>query len=269
MSDKLRKLATKRSQSGHIGVFWVEPKQRWKAKITVNGKPIFLGYFRKLETAIKARIEAEIEHDVFQKPKIEIHGQWFEDKLIGKKILCSLFFKPKNKNVITQDELKKILFYNEQTGEFIWLVDVSAKTKAGSVAGRIDTKGYISIRIFNKHYLAHRLAWLYEYGKFPNLDLDHKNGIKTDNRIENLRECTHAENKQNLNKPMSTNKLGVLGVSIEKRKRKNKTSERFLAQIMLDGKQIKLGRFKTIDEAKKAREMAEKKYFTFKYDSNI
>ena len=65
------------------------------------------------------------------------------------------------------------------------------------MAGTIQNTGYIAIKIDGKLYLAHRLAYLYHAGYFPELELDHINNIKTDNRLVNLREVTHWENQQN------------------------------------------------------------------------
>jgi hypothetical protein len=59
--------------------------------------------------------------------------------------------------------------------------------KAGDVAGVINEDGFIEIMIDGEEYLAHRLVWMYVHGKFPDGEINHINGDKTDNRIENLR----------------------------------------------------------------------------------
>lgn len=84
--------------------------------------------------------------------------------------------------------------------------------------------------------------------------VDHKNGNPLDNRRNNLRICNAQENARNC-KASKSNLTGVLGVSFIKK------SGRYRARIMVDRKEIRLGNFKTLEEAKKAREAAELKYF--------
>jgi HNH endonuclease len=258
MKTEIRKEATTRSKSGHIGVFWVKEKRKWKAKITVNGSEIFLGYFFKIESAITARIEAEKEYGVFKKTKTEKYGQWLNGKLIGKHFVKSHETKDRINEELTQRELKNFLNYDVMSGDFSWLIDVSNKTKAGDISGYLDKYGYRQICIFNKKYAAHRLAWLYVYGSFPVMDLDHINGVKNDNRISNLRQVTKSENSQNRIKAQVNNKLGVLGVS--KVWKKNS----YLAKIQVNGKEKKLGQFKTIEQAVEARKKAEIIYYVEK-----
>lgn len=135
--------------------------------------------------------------------------------------------------------LHEVLDYNPDTGIFIWKNPTSTCVKTGDIAGWIDFHGYHSIRLNKKIYRAHRLAWLYVYKKFPLKNVDHINGIRTDNRIENLREATTSENAQNKKKSMSNNKTGYLGVS--KITNKNK----WCAFIKVNGKNKNLGTFKT------------------------
>lgn len=90
---------------------------------------------------------------------------------------------------LTQAELKRKLHYDPDTGIFTWKV-FSPGITIGKVAGAISS-GYIRIKVHPSLQYAHRLAWLYVYGYFPEHGTDHINGIKTDNRIANLREATH------------------------------------------------------------------------------
>jgi hypothetical protein len=113
--------------------------------------------------------------------------------------------------MLTQSELKKLLDYNPDTGIFTW-TNPKKKTNIGKIAGCFDSAGYVIIRINKKSYKAHRLAWLYNYGKFPNSLLDHINGIKNDNKLCNLRECTNIENQFNT-KLNIRNISGAKGVS--------------------------------------------------------
>lgn len=104
-----------------------------------------------------------------------------------------------NKIEITQEFLKEILDYNSETGIFVYknrdkstFNNPSIATRvnnryAGKATGCIGKDGYVVISINNKLYKAHRLAWMYIYGKWPDDDIDHKDNIKHNNRIINLR----------------------------------------------------------------------------------
>lgn len=162
--------------------------------------------------------------------------------------------------MVTQARLKELLNYDPGTGVFTWRVSRGPKP-ADSVAGVIKGNKYIYIGVDGKTYLAHRLAWLYAHGIFPLGQVDHANRIKTDNRIENLRLATQAENMQNLSKPRN-NTSGVIGVSWDKQHKK------WRAQIMIHGRQIYLGLYETIDGALAARYAAKEKYHTFNPEDN-
>ena len=88
---------------------------------------------------------------------------------------------------LTQDYLKSILHYDPDTGVFTWLKKLSNNTKVMGVAGTIAQDGYVKIRINSQGYPAHRLAWFYFYGTFPQEQLDHINLNRSDNAIKNLR----------------------------------------------------------------------------------
>ena len=98
--------------------------------------------------------------------------------------------------MITQERLKELLSYDRETGQFIRKQSRMRPDRVGRVAG-CHSDGYIEIGVDGKIYKAHRLAWLYEYGGFPKGGLDHKNRVRDDNRIENLRESTKAQNAIN------------------------------------------------------------------------
>ena len=99
--------------------------------------------------------------------------------------------------------------------------------------------GYICIRVDNVLYTAHRLAWLYAYGRWPTHQLDHINKDRADNRLCNLREATNAENAQN--RKRRDNKTGYTGV--------NRENNKWKAEIKLNYKTIRLGLFDTPEEA--------------------
>ena len=114
--------------------------------------------------------------------------------------------------MITHDELKRRLHYEPKTGLFTRLIN-KGPGKKGAIAGhQTHPKGYVQISVASRQYYAHRLAWFYVTGNWPKL-IDHINGITSDNRFSNLRECSMSENMQNLKSVGSRiNKSGHIGV---------------------------------------------------------
>lgn len=144
---------------------------------------------------------------------------------------------------ITQSFIQEILYYNKDSGEFTWLKCKNNRFN-GHKAGLDEGHGYIIIKIHGFRYQAHRLAWLYVYGKNPDCFIDHINGNRSDNRIDNLRDVSHKTNAQNIHGHKINNKCKFLGVI----KRRNK----FFSQIWIDGKKTYLGQFDTPEEAHQA-----------------
>jgi hypothetical protein len=93
--------------------------------------------------------------------------------------------------------INEYLQYDPKTGDIIWLKKPSPKVYIGDIAGNLNSLGYLRIQFYGKSYYAHRLAWFLYYGNWPKNDIDHINGIKTDNRISNLRDVTKSENNYN------------------------------------------------------------------------
>lgn len=145
---------------------------------------------------------------------------------------------------LTAERLRELLRYDPGTGIFTWRMNRSGGTKAGDVAGSDDGQGYVSIRIDGRAYLAHRLVWLYVYGVWPERQIDHRYGIRNDNRLSELREATNKQNQHNQRKAQGSNKSGLLGVSYSRGKPR--------ARIRVDGKQKHLGTFDTAELAQAA-----------------
>ena len=162
--------------------------------------------------------------------------------------------KPVEPSALTAEYLRSILDYDQETGIFTWKVSTSRRVKTGDVAGSQNGDGYLRIRLHNRLFLAHRLAWLYHFGEWPEDQIDHINRNRSDNRIYNLREVTNKQNQQNAGK-RSDNKSGHPGVSWYK------PYSKWRAQIMHNQKQIHLGYFSILEEAIAARKAAEKLYW--------
>lgn len=167
--------------------------------------------------------------------------------------------------------LKKSVHFNSDTGEFVWLKRDASTFDGGKFTAEHacanwnsrycgkpafaapHINGYLMGCFMSKHYLAHRIAFAIYFGYWPLTGLDHVNGIKTDNRICNLREADHAENARN-QKTSARNSTGVLGVSYDKARGK------YFACIRANGRSISLGRFTSIEEASAARKQADEEH---------
>lgn len=125
-----------------------------------------------------------------------------------------------------------ILYWNRRS-------DMPAKWNGrweGMAAGSMDSKGYVSVRILWRRYRAHRVAWCIMSGSWPDMEIDHINGDRADNRPSNLRLADHSENGRNRG-IQSNNTSGFKGVSWHSGSRK------WLAQIVSRGRHESLGLF--------------------------
>jgi hypothetical protein len=163
--------------------------------------------------------------------------------------------------MITQEELKALLDYDEVTGVFTWKVNRNNQQVKGKTAGCINQNGYHQLTLNCRTYLGHKLAWLFIYGELPPFYLDHIDGSRVNNSIVNLRKSTKAEYLKNRGKTVR-NKSGYKGVSF------HKASGKWIAQAMQDRHLSYLGLFNTPEAASLAyQEFALKNHGEFIHNS--
>jgi len=160
--------------------------------------------------------------------------------------------------MITQERLKELFDY--QNGLLIRKTNRgrgkdSVRWKAGTSLGHSVKGGYFLAGVDYTMYKLHRLVWLWHYGKFPEKHLDHIDGNPSNNKIENLREVTDAQNMQNQRRPRANNKLGFQGVY--------KVKNRYRAVVTTNGKGKHIGYFSTPEEAHQAYVLAKRKTHEF------
>jgi hypothetical protein len=158
----------------------------------------------------------------------------------------------KKEQPLTQQRLRELFSYDPETGNFTRRLAVS-KCQPGEKAGWLCGAGYLEIRVDCRRYLAHRLVWLYVFGRWPSHHIDHLNLEKTDNRLANLREATKSQNHANRPRPRN-NRSGSKGVSVRK-------SGNWSANITINGVGRCLGTFKSRDEATAAYKGAAEELF--------
>ena len=145
---------------------------------------------------------------------------------------------------MNKEQLHTMFEYKD--GNLIYKIKTSKKMNIGDEAGHISPRGYITISINYKIYMAHRLVWMFHYGDIPTgIQIDHINQNKSDNRIENLRLATISQNHYNITK-RKNNTSGYKGVS---RYRRGKKWEAVMSH---NNKKIHLGLFATPELASEA-----------------
>jgi hypothetical protein len=153
---------------------------------------------------------------------------------------------PRKNDPLTYERLLELLHYDPLTGVWLWLVSRGG-VRAGAIAGRnqshdLPNCGYRYIKIDGRMYRSNRLAVFYMTGEWPPHLVDHENGKHDDDRWENLRLATDAQNNQN-GELRSDNKSGIKGVRFRKAMRK------WAAEIRCNGERHWLGLFTTREEA--------------------
>lgn len=148
------------------------------------------------------------------------------------------------------DQVRTLFDYEPATGFLRWRVRRS-RHAAGAVAGTMKIKHgkqwYVQVRFEGQWFAAHRLAFAWMTGRWPEHQIDHINLDRADNRWANLREATASQNSANRG-AARTSKTGVKGVIVVERYGVKK----YEARIRIDGKQKHLGRFDSAQEAHRA-----------------
>jgi hypothetical protein len=157
--------------------------------------------------------------------------------------------------MLTQAELKKLLIYDPDTGVFVNRITRNPRAPIGAIAGTDHPDGYRHMKIDRKCYLSHRLAWLYIYGEWPKKQLDHINGDRKDNRIENLRLVCNKQNSENQTLHVN-NTSGYRGVTWDK------SAQKWMAQIRHNNVRKFIGRYESLKEAANAAKNARDQLFT-------
>ena len=152
---------------------------------------------------------------------------------------------------LTIDLINKLFIYDCETGDVKRLITTASRAKKGNVVGHVNNQGYLRVGIGKKEYQLHRIAYALHYGSFPCGDIDHINGIRTDNRIINLRVVDNTENHRNegLRK---TNKSGEIGISI------HKATGKIIVQVRGLSKKRYVGLYDNMKDAIAARDIAYK-----------
>jgi hypothetical protein len=154
-----------------------------------------------------------------------------------------------NESLLTADQAND-LFYIDG-GLLINRVMRGRRAMPGEPAGSLDGNGYLRIKIDNVKYRVHRVIWLMTYGNWPDGQIDHVNGVRNDNRIENLRVVSVQDNQRNSHRRVD-NTSGATGVF--------KEVGGWRARIKVNGKRINLGFFDSFDAAVAARKQSESQF---------
>ena len=144
---------------------------------------------------------------------------------------------PKRRILPDVEELHRLFRYDRETGKLYWKISTTNSIKVGDEAGCLNSRGYICVMIQSKSYLVHRIIYKMCHKVEPPTYLDHINQIKTDNRLENLREIDNGHNVRR-----SANGKGVYAEAGRKKK--------YRAMLQINGKEHHIGRFYTYEEAR-------------------
>ena len=154
--------------------------------------------------------------------------------------------KSKIENYLTIEQAREL--FEIKGADVVWRVDRNSVVKAGHVAGYKNLRGYRQIHFrcpdgIKRSVLAHHIAFGLHHGRWANSQVDHKNGVRFDNGVLNLREATSQINNQN-RRVAANSKLGVKGVHYNANR-----PRAYRAQLQVDGVHVFRKTFKTLEEA--------------------
>ena len=204
---------------------------KWEVTCRLDCKKVYIGVFSELDQTIDARDKFELDNPTYTDDKLDIE--------------------------LTQASIKDFMNYDALTGLCTYAKDYRAfhkknSRKAGDIIGRIDYYGYVIASFYGKQYRLHRLIILWLNGSLPD-EVDHINGIRSDNRLCNIRNTSPGNNARNKARP-ENNKSGVVGVYWHSQ------NGRWRADIRHEGKKIHLGDYHIFEKAVNARRAAEVEY---------
>lgn len=150
------------------------------------------------------------------------------------------------------DQSKVKFLFDYLDGKLYWKNPTRITMKSGTIAGCVNKYGYLQVGINKKYYRVHQLIYLYHHGHIPKM-IDHIDGDKLNNKIENLRECDTSTNSVNM-RLHPTNTSGTKNVSWSK----NKNKWRVCLQVNCKYKHI--GYFGDIELAELVASEAREKY---------
>lgn len=153
--------------------------------------------------------------------------------------------------LLTYEEATAAFSCDFNTGKLYWKASVSRKIQPGSLAGTVNSQGYLQIQYKGHIYRAHHIVFLLYYKRWPQARTDHKDGNRQNNRPDNL---TDAPGNHKNVAIQARNKTGVIGVWF------HAPSQRYHAAIRVSGKKKHLGSFLSLEDARQARAIAEQKY---------
>jgi hypothetical protein len=162
----------------------------------------------------------------------------------------------KAKTLPTQAQVKELFHYDPETGIFRWRSEkCNGQVKAWSCAGYKRVCGYVVINVFGSIFRAHRLAWIYMTGEQPKNDIDHIDGVRSNNTWGNLREATNKQNMEN-KVAYKNNTSGFRGVFW------SNFHKKWMAQVRHNKKLFHLGYFDAIEDAAKTAALKRAELFT-------
>lgn len=149
--------------------------------------------------------------------------------------------------------IKELLDFDPESGRWTWRVSMGSSARAGQEAGCFS-RGYRVIRIDRVLYFAHRLAWLWMSGEEPATGIDHVRGKRDQNAAGEIRPATQSQNNANA-RIGTNNRSGFKGVAV------HRETGKWRARIKKDGRELHLGLFSSLDDARAAYENAARRLF--------